>query len=276
MKVDMHCHTKEGSLDGKVTIEEYIRQLIIRGIDGMVVTDHNSYDGYRAWQQHLKDRRFPDFTVLRGIEYDTCDAGHMLVIMPSGVWLPVLEKRGMKVAQLIYTVHRYGGILGPAHPCGEPYLSMVSTLRQASTDQLKALFQRFDFVEVFNSCEDMENNENARLWAEECGLPQTAGSDAHKADCIGLACTEMPDDIRSEDDLIRYVREGGSFSWSGVCYRKTLKDRLGKWNNALVAGYYFYNKLAGVSRVLSRRSELRDLGIPVRGIHKMARRLAHR
>ena len=24
MKFDMHCHTKEGSMDGKVMIEEYI------------------------------------------------------------------------------------------------------------------------------------------------------------------------------------------------------------------------------------------------------------
>ena len=27
MKFDMHCHTKEGSLDGKVTIEDTIRIL---------------------------------------------------------------------------------------------------------------------------------------------------------------------------------------------------------------------------------------------------------
>ncbi len=28
MKIDMHCHTKEGSIDGKVPIEEYIRMKI--------------------------------------------------------------------------------------------------------------------------------------------------------------------------------------------------------------------------------------------------------
>ena len=27
MKFDMHCHTKEGSTDGRVMIEEYIRRL---------------------------------------------------------------------------------------------------------------------------------------------------------------------------------------------------------------------------------------------------------
>ena len=43
MKFDMHCHTAEGSLDGKVKIEEYIRILRDNGFDGMLVTDHNSY-----------------------------------------------------------------------------------------------------------------------------------------------------------------------------------------------------------------------------------------
>lgn len=43
MKIDMHCHTKEGSIDGKVSIEEYIRMLRNQGFGGMLVTDHDSY-----------------------------------------------------------------------------------------------------------------------------------------------------------------------------------------------------------------------------------------
>ena len=31
MKFDMHCHTKEGSMDGKVMIEEYIKKLKEKG-----------------------------------------------------------------------------------------------------------------------------------------------------------------------------------------------------------------------------------------------------
>ena len=38
MKIDMHCHTKEGSIDGKVPIEEYIRLLKNQGFGGMLVT----------------------------------------------------------------------------------------------------------------------------------------------------------------------------------------------------------------------------------------------
>ena len=54
MKIDMHCHTKEGSIDGKVPIEEYIRMLRNQGFGGMLVTDHDSYGGYRQWKRNIK------------------------------------------------------------------------------------------------------------------------------------------------------------------------------------------------------------------------------
>ena len=38
MKLDMHCHTKEGSIDAKVPIQEYITKLVKEGFDGMLVT----------------------------------------------------------------------------------------------------------------------------------------------------------------------------------------------------------------------------------------------
>ena len=56
MKLDMHCHTKEGSLDGKVSIEDYITRLEELGYDGMLVTDHNSYNGYREWKKNIKGK----------------------------------------------------------------------------------------------------------------------------------------------------------------------------------------------------------------------------
>ena len=34
MKIDMHCHTKEGSIDGKVPIDEYITLLKTKWIWG--------------------------------------------------------------------------------------------------------------------------------------------------------------------------------------------------------------------------------------------------
>ena len=51
----------------------------------MVITDHDTYNGYRYWKENIKGKKHTDFVVLKGIEYDTRDAGHILVIMPEGV-----------------------------------------------------------------------------------------------------------------------------------------------------------------------------------------------
>ena len=75
MKFDMHCHTKEGSMDGKVMIEEYIKKLKEKGFGGMLVSDHNSYDGYREWRDSIKGKNHTDFVVLKGVEYDTIRRG---------------------------------------------------------------------------------------------------------------------------------------------------------------------------------------------------------
>ena len=54
MKIDMHCHVKEGSIDSKVGLEEYITILKQHGFQGMVITDHDTYNGYRYWKEHIK------------------------------------------------------------------------------------------------------------------------------------------------------------------------------------------------------------------------------
>ena len=61
MKFDMHCHTKEGSVDARVSIEDYIKTLREKGFDGMLVSDHDSYDGYRYWRKNIRGKEYKDF-----------------------------------------------------------------------------------------------------------------------------------------------------------------------------------------------------------------------
>lgn len=74
VKIDMHCHTKYGSIDAKVRISEYVKMLSAKGYDGTLVTDHDSYRGYNRWKIENPDSKF---RVIRGVEYDTRDAGHL-------------------------------------------------------------------------------------------------------------------------------------------------------------------------------------------------------
>ena len=258
MKFDMHCHTKEGSMDGRVPMEEYILRLKELGYKGMLVTDHNSYNGYREWKNNIKGKRHKDFVVLKGIEYDTIDAGHMLIIMPEGIKIRVLELRGLPVRLLIDVVHKNGGILGPAHPCGERYLSILNTKKKKSKDEI---LRKFDFVEAFNSCETQESNEAAESLAIRYRKPGFGGSDAHRYDCIGTAYTEFPKEVRRESDLIRYIQRGGEVTYGGTLYSKTTKDKIGKWNALLIQSFGVYNKTAEICRRHKRKKELKNIQV---------------
>lgn len=253
MKFDMHCHTKEGSLDGKIALSEYVTQLKKKGFHGMLITDHNSYNAYRYYKKHRNDEVFRDFIVLKGIEYDTIDAGHILVIMPENVKLGLLELRGLPVSLLIEIVHFFGGILGPAHPCGEKYLSIANTKKyRRNPDIIKG----FDFVETFNACESAHSNNAAQALADTYGLAGFGGSDAHKIECAGLSFTSIDGKVACESDLIRYVRAKLPVENGGSFYHGTTKERIGKVNNLLVYSFWVYNKFLALMRYYSRRLAL--------------------
>ena len=254
MKIDMHCHVKEGSIDSKVGLEEYITILKRHGFQGMVITDHDTYNGYRYWKNNIKGKKHTDFVVLKGIEYDTRDAGHIIVIMPEGVKMKLLEMRGMPLALLIDLVHRNGGVLGPAHPCGEKYMSFMNAKAyKRNPDILK----EFDFIETFNACESLEVNERAARLAEKYNLTGTGGSDAHRADCVGKAYTEVPDTITCESDLITEIIKGTKFECGGEIYNKTTKDKIGKANAVLVHSFWVYNKIGGWSKAFKRNNKMK-------------------
>ena len=253
MKLDMHCHTREGSPDSKVSLLENIDLLKQKGYHGMLVSDHDSYKAYRYYDKLSCKPR--DFVVLKGIEYDTVDAGHMLIIMPTGVKLPILELRGLPVVLLIEIVHHYGGIIGPAHPCGEKFLSICNTLRGKMA---KNIYRKFDFIEGYNACEDANSNIRAMQLAEEYDLPCFGGSDSHKADSAGLGYTILQENINNETDLINYIRSGKSTMTGGVHYEHTTKAKLGRVNKVLVYSFWFYNKFLALLRRKARNLELME------------------
>ena len=262
MKFDMHCHTKEGSLDGKVEIEEYIRILKEKGYQGMLVSDHNSYNGYRYWRDHIKGKKYTDFVVLKGIEYDTNNAGHFLVILPEGVKPRILEMRGMPVELLTKVVHAYGGILGPAHPFGEKYLSFGSSKKYQRNPKI---MQEFDFLEAYNSCEVEERNQEAKKAARKYFLAEFGGSDSHKADCIGTAYTEFREPIHTESDLIEQVKRRAPIKAGGTYYHGTNKEKIGKANDLLLYSFWVYNKVAGFAKYNKRRKQRKYLPLSISG-----------
>ena len=257
MKFDMHCHTHEGSPDSHVSVERYIKLMMDQGYHGMLMTDHNSYNGYRYYRDHLADDpRYRDFIVLRGVEYDTYNAGHFIVVMPSDQEHKLFEQQGLKLDTLIEIVHAHGGILGPAHPFGENFLSIYNTGRFKRD---KSITAKFDFIEGFNSNEDYVDNGRAVMIAKRFGKAIFSGSDAHDESNIGKATTYFDAEIRTEDDLISYIKNGGKPQIEGVRWYGTVKDYLGIFNKTLVYGFFLYNKAGALYKLRQRRKALKEL-----------------
>lgn len=223
-----------------------------------MIADHNSYKGCHAYDK-LKKRNpelFEDFTVIRGVEYDTKDSGHVLVIMPDNVYLPVLKVRGMKLRRLLKIVHRMGGILGPAHPFG---VKSSSAMHFRNMDHER--IERFDFVEVFNTCESELSNKLAGELAEEYGLPAFGGSDAHEERYVGMAATEINADIRCNNDLINYIRHGNMTEAYGTVREATNKSKAKDHWIGIVA-FKAYNR--GLAKLFALKRKYHHIKMPFR------------
>lgn len=253
MKFDMHCHTKGGSIDSSVSVERYIELLSAQGFDGMLITDHDSYKGYNRW---LKSGR-RDFCVLAGLEYDTKDAGHFLIIMPDNIRPSIFQLRGLPVEMLINIVHFFGGILGPAHPFGT---RSSSAMFFKKLKRCPEIMQKVDFVEGFNTCEKCDSNFAAAELAEKLGKPCIGGSDAHDEAYVGMAYTLFDREISSNNDLIGAILDGGVASCGG---REREYTRKAKMKDSLygVLGFRAYNRSLGVLFAPCRKYRIKKLDI---------------
>lgn len=251
MVIDMHVHTYEGSMDGRISIFDTVDILKSKGFDGMVVTDHDSYKGYNTWKQSGRT----GFKVIKGIEYDTSDAGHILVVVPIEQNTDIFTLRGLKVNTLIDIVHKMGGILGPAHPYEYKRLGIANNPRWFRKMEI---FREFDFVEGFNSCGDKMGNILAQATAKRYGKQFTAGSDSHKEGCVGKARTVIDSNIENELDLIEAIKAKKIVSADGDYYESAIVKHRTTFGIGLY-GFYAMNKVVSLAKARKRNNELMEL-----------------
>lgn len=247
----MHVHTAEGSMDGKVSIFDTVDRLKMLGFDGMLVTDHNSYKGYDAWVASGRE----DFVVIKGIEYDTADAGHILVIVPDNMNTEIFTLQGLKISTLIDIVHKMNGVLGPAHPYEYERLGIGNNPRWFNRIDI---FNQFDFIEGFNSCCGEMGNFLAQATAKRFKKPYTAGSDSHRFDCIGMARTIFNVDVYSTTDLILAIKSNEIGAAVGDYFESSLVKHRRAFSIGLY-GFYAFNKAMSLMKAHKRNSELIEL-----------------
>ena len=196
MWIDYHCHTKH-SYDNWLEPLDLIRRAKAIGLDGVVITEHHSYEASAPVEAVARDE---GFLVLRGVEIST-DRGHLLAygieddgwnVWGRDTWLPLDE--------VIARINALGGICVPAHPYRE--FGVCSLL-----DGLLEL-RGIAAVETHNGVNVDSDNALAVTATRHLGLPALGGSDCHKVAAVGRCATEFRQPVTDMASFIAAVRGG--------------------------------------------------------------------
>jgi predicted metal-dependent phosphoesterase TrpH len=189
VRVDFHTHTHR-SKDSLTSPERLVLVCRRKGLDRVVVTDHNSIAGALAAQALDPER------VIVGEEIMTTRGEILAAYVREEV------PRGLSPEETIRRLRDQGAFVGVSHP--------FDSWRSGAwkVEALVEIVSLVDAVEVFNArCMTAAENERAAAFARAHDLPGTAGSDAHAAFEVGAASLELPA-FSGPDELRAVIRQG--------------------------------------------------------------------
>jgi len=173
-RLEFHCHTIY-SRDCLVRVEKLLESCQQKGIDRIVITDHNTTQG--AFQAYELD---PD-RVIVGEEILT-QRGELLA-----AFLQEEVPKGLPPLETINILRDQGAFISVSHP--------FDHLRNGhwQLDDLLEIAPLVDAIEIFNArCMSPDFNRQAEAFARQHQLAGTVGSDAHSAFEIGRAAILLP------------------------------------------------------------------------------------
>ncbi len=216
LRVEFHCHTmySKDSLTPPLRLVEACRR---KGIDRVVVTDHNAIAGARLAQQIDPER------VIVGEEIMTT-RGEILAAFVQEEVPPRLSP-----AETIRLLRAQGAFISVAHP--------FDSWRSGGWDEpdLLEITPLVDAIEVFNSrCVDPQSNHLALDFARAHNLAGTVGSDAHAPLELGRSVLLL--EPFSDADGLRDVIRRASFQtvWSPPWFHffsryAKIRKQINKW-----------------------------------------------
>lgn len=218
LRIDFHVHSFF-SMDGISSPEDLIVAARAAGLNGFAVTDHNTCEAvdYMLEKGFMRADGKPvdGFLVIPGVEVTTSD-GHLLCLgnrLPSSL-------RGRPAAEVCQVAHAAGCLCVAPHP----YDLFRAGIRESVLDTLP-----LDGLEVFNAATTLKrHNRKAYDYAMRRGLPMTAGSDAHHAGAVGVACTILETEDFSVAGVLAAMREGTELEQRYLSTRQTIRKT---WNN---------------------------------------------
>lgn len=188
LRMDMHLHTR-WSFDCLNDPSAILRAAELRGIDRLVITDHDQIGGA------LELRAMDPERILVGEEVKTREGFDLI-----GILLTDLIPSGTPARETCEMIRAQGGVVYAPHP--------FDVARAGAGRFLADLADLVDVVEVHNSrCWFPAFNRRALEWAERNGKIAGAGSDAHTIREIGRGLVELPRFAPDRESLLSALRE---------------------------------------------------------------------
>jgi predicted metal-dependent phosphoesterase TrpH len=213
IRIELHCHTSHSG-DGLISPQKLLDICDRKGIERIVVTDHNITSGAQAAYALNPER------VIVGEEIMTT-GGELLAAFVQEEVPP-----GLPPIETIRILREQGAFISVSHP--------FDTYRKGhwKTQTLLEISPLVDAIEVFNArCMRSSDNDRALEFARQHGLLGTVGSDAHAPFEVGRATMLLPDfeDAAGLKESLVQARQDVQLSGAWV----HLFSRYAKWSKRL-------------------------------------------
>lgn len=191
MILEFHCHT-HASKDSLTKPEDLIKTARRKGLDRLVVTDHNSIRGAVVAQ-----KIDPELVII-GEEIMTTRGEILAAFVQEEI------PQGLTPQETIKILKEQGAFISVSHP--------FDILRKGGWEEkdLLEIIEQVDAIEIFNSrCMNPMFNVQAKQFAEKYNLAGTVGSDAHAAFEVGKSVILLdqfagPDEMREVIKRAKY------------------------------------------------------------------------
>lgn len=199
IRLDLHLHT-DSSHDCRINPSKLVRIAKKRKLDGIAITDH---DSFRGVSKTIKDSK--DILIIPGMEIKT-EIGDVLCLFLKE------EIVSKKFKEVVKQTRKQKGIIVIPHPSAGHIL----------TDEV---LKNADAIEVFNS----RLSESANKFAEDLALklkkPGVANSDAHTYWEIGCSQTIVEVNSKSLEEIKKAILNNKI---------QIVKKRLPRWKRILI------------------------------------------
>ncbi|MGB7531588.1 MAG: PHP domain-containing protein [Halobacteriota archaeon] len=191
LTLDLHVHTNY-SHDGCDSVDKIVDSAIAKKLDGIAICDHDTMNGSYAAQKYVADNEL-GLIIIPGIEVTT-SKGHLIVLgMGEGIERGLSLEETIKIAREKEMERKGTVVIIAPHPF-HPFRHSIGDLCVHPELDI-------DAIEIFNSRYFFGvANEIARKKAARRNITAVAGSDAHSAECVGLATVEVKVEIEQQSE----------------------------------------------------------------------------